>query len=219
LSALLIFFPAPILSSYLTEVVSDPPFESVQSGNSSRWVTFNLPFMSVPSLFSLARETTLNHSDLFNFGSNLSSKSLLVTKVLIDPLEPLRCSILTVLTVVRRDGLKIGDLSIQFEGFGEDLREDRRVRSGRRSSHALFWLGMTLTIIHSLKMLDHLVIQLAHSAPDVLIGHALSGHCKQSSKLSTIRLETITTSGRLGSRGLHTRRHGFGVIHFVNEEG
>jgi hypothetical protein len=73
---------------------------------------FSLLFMSIPSLFGLAYEITLNYSDLFNFSSNLSSKSLLVIKVLINPLEPLHCSILTILTVVCRDGLKIRDLLI-----------------------------------------------------------------------------------------------------------
>jgi hypothetical protein len=90
--------------------------------------------MSILLLFSLACEITLNHYNLFKIGSNLLSKSLLILKVVINPLKPFHCSILTVLAIIYRDGLKIRDLLVQLKRHRKNRRERVRVRGNSYSS-------------------------------------------------------------------------------------
>jgi hypothetical protein len=90
--------------------------------------------MSILLLFSLAYKITLNHYNLFKISSNLLSKSLLILKVVINPLKPLYCSILTILAIICRDGLEIGDLSVWLKRYGKNRRERVRVRGNSYSS-------------------------------------------------------------------------------------
>jgi hypothetical protein len=55
-------------------------------------------------------------------------------KVVINPLKPFCCSILTILAIVRRDRFEVRDLLIWLKCFRKNRREKIRVRSSSYGS-------------------------------------------------------------------------------------